>query len=151
MPLRATTHDALIEHWAVTLRKISSGKSSRARVRGRRALFHAGDEGIRVLVEALTSPSGPLSLTTLDISGNGVTAHGAQALVPLLSATKQQMQELQLANNRLRDAGTTAVAEADEPADTAEGAAEWATAEPEEDEYTQYRNFRLGPPRGRAG
>ena len=29
-------------------------------------------------------------------------------------------------------------AEADEPADTAEGAAEWATAEPEEDEYTQY-------------
>ena len=28
--------------------------------------------------------------------------------------------------------------EADEPADTAEGAAEWATAEPEEDEYMQY-------------
>ena len=56
--------------------------------------------------------------------------------------------------NDTREAGLeapTAVAEADEPADTAEGAAEWATAEPEEDEYMQYRNFRLGPPRGRAG
>ena len=28
--------------------------------------------------------------------------------------------------------------EADEPADTAEGAAEWATAEPEEDDYMDY-------------
>ena len=40
-----------------------------------------------------------------------------------------------------REAGLeapTAGAEADEPADTAEGAAEWATAEPEEDEYLQY-------------
>ena len=56
--------------------------------------------------------------------------------------------------NDTREAGLeapTAGAEADEPADTAEGAAEWATAEPEEDEYMQYRNFRLGPPRGRAG
>ena len=41
-----------------------------------------------------------------------------------------------------REAGLeapTAGAEADEPEDTAEGAAEWATAEPEEDEeYMQY-------------
>ena len=40
-----------------------------------------------------------------------------------------------------REAGLeapTAGAEADEPEDTAEGAAEWATAEPEEDEYLQY-------------
>ena len=40
-----------------------------------------------------------------------------------------------------REAGLeapTAGAEADEPADTAEGAAEWATAEPEEEEYMQY-------------
>ena len=31
--------------------------------------------------------------------------------------------------------------EADEPDDTAEGAAEWATAEPEEDDYMQYFNW----------
>ena len=36
------------------------------------------------------------------------------------------------------EAGFEAGFEADEPADTAEGAAEWATAEPEEDDYMQY-------------
>ena len=45
LPRRATTHDALTEQLA-TLRKVSSGKSSRAGVRGRVAGVQAGDEGI---------------------------------------------------------------------------------------------------------
>jgi hypothetical protein len=43
-----------------------------------------------------------------------------------------------------REAGLeapTAGAEAEEPDDTAEGAAEWATNEPEEDEHLQYFNW----------
>ena len=59
-----------------------------------------------------------------------------------------------------REAGLeapTAGAEADEPEDTAEGAAEWATAEPEEDEYlcststgTASRPSRVTRPRRRS-
>ena len=45
----------------------------------------------------------------------------------------------QVRPDTLRRRRPTAGAEADEPEDTAEGAAEWATAEPEEDEeYMQY-------------
>ena len=111
----------------------------------------AGDEGVRVLAEALASPNVPISLLTLDLSSNGLTmlaaqagcicalhrrhcsrcrdrtcdactmhAHctchtcallAAQALVPVLSSSKQPLQELQLGHNSLRDAGASALAQ----------------------------------------
>ena len=39
----------------------------------------AGDEGVRVLAEALASPNAPISLLTLDLSSNGLTMLAAQA------------------------------------------------------------------------
>ena len=110
----------------------------------------AGDEGVRVLAEALASPNVPISLLTLDLSSNGLTmlaaqagcicalhSHcsrcrdrtcdactmhvhctchtcallAAQALVPVLSSSKQPLQELQLGHNSLRDAGASALAQ----------------------------------------
>ena len=111
----------------------------------------AGDEGVRVLAEALASPNVPISLLTLDLSSNGLTmlaaqagcicalhrtlltvqrpyarcmypmhVHctcltcallAAQALVPVLSSSKQPLQELQLGHNSLRDAGASALAQ----------------------------------------
>ena len=71
----------------------------------------AGDEGVRVLAEALASPNVPISLLTLDLSSNGLTMLAAQALVTVLSSSKQPLQELQLGHNSLRDAGASALAQ----------------------------------------